>query len=80
HMNPYGNIMMAKGILKTFGVSSAALSALDKGWKETPGRQTLRFSVSMSLNEYEQLQKKLDISVREFLIDATNEARNDALK
>ncbi len=80
HMNPYGNIMMAKGILKTFGVSGAALSALDKGWKKTPGRHNIRFNVSMSLAEYEQLQKTLDVSVREFLINATNEAKNDRLK
>jgi lysophospholipase L1-like esterase len=80
HMNPYGNIMMAKGILKTFGVSGATLSALDKDWKETPGRYTLRFSTSMSLKEYETLQKKLDISVREFLIKATNKAKDDTLK
>ncbi len=79
-MNPYGNIMMAKGILKTFGVSGAALSALDKGWKKTPGRHNIRFNVSMSLAEYEQLQKTLDVSVREFLINATNEAKNDRLK
>ncbi|NQV32090.1 MAG: hypothetical protein HQ515_05310, partial [Phycisphaeraceae bacterium] len=80
HMNPYGNIMMAKGILKTLGMSGAALSALDKGWKETPGRQTLRFSISMSLTEYEQLQKKLDVSVKDYLINATNSAKDDMLK
>jgi len=79
HMNGYGNIMMATGILKAFGLSDAKLSALDKGWKETPGRYTIRFNISMSLTEYEQLQKKLDCSVREFLINATNKAKDDML-
>lgn len=80
HMNAYGNIMMASGILKSFGLSDAKLSALAKGWKEAPGSHNIRFGISMSLNEYERLQKKLDIPVRDFLIKAANKAKEDMLK
>jgi len=80
HMNAYGNMMMASGILKSFGVSDAKLSDVVKVWKDAPGRHSIRFSVSMSLNEYEQLQKKLDISVMDFLVKAANKAKEDMLK
>lgn len=80
HMNAYGNIMMAKGILGAFGVSDAKLSALEKGWKDAPGTQNIRLNISMSLNEFEQLQKKLDMSVNDFLINAANKAKEQLLK
>ncbi|MBW8016694.1 MAG: hypothetical protein FVQ82_10940 [Planctomycetes bacterium] len=80
HMNAYGNIMMAKGLLKSFGVSGAKLATLDKGWKDAPGRHNIRLSISMSLNEYEQIQKKLDKPVRQFLIDTVNKAKEELLK
>ena len=75
HMNAYGNIMMAKGILKAFGLSDAALEACETAWKNTPGSYTMRLNLSMSLNEYEQLQKKLDKPVEAFFIDTLNEAK-----
>ncbi|MCF7956995.1 MAG: hypothetical protein K9M57_00965 [Phycisphaerae bacterium] len=65
HMNAYGNIMMATGILKAFGVSDAKLAELDKRWKDVPGRHTIRMNISMSLTEYEQLQRQCDKPVRE---------------
>lgn len=34
HMNNLGNIMMAKGILKTFGLSSETIAAAEKSWLE----------------------------------------------
>lgn len=32
HMNPLGNIMMAKGILRTFGLSEEKIAAAEKDW------------------------------------------------
>lgn len=34
HMNPQGNIMMAKGILRAFGLSEAQIIAAEKSWSE----------------------------------------------
>lgn len=34
HMNPQGNIMMAKGILRAFGLSEAKIAAAEKSWLE----------------------------------------------
>ena len=33
HMNAYGNMMMAKGVLKAFGVSNEKLDAIGEAWK-----------------------------------------------
>ena len=32
HMNTLGNIMMAKGILRTFGLSEEKIAAAEKSW------------------------------------------------
>jgi len=32
HMNPQGNIMMAKGVLRAFGLAEAKIAALEKSW------------------------------------------------
>ena len=32
HMNPLGNIMMAKGVLRAFGLSEAKIKAAEKRW------------------------------------------------
>lgn len=34
HMNPLGNIMMAKGVLRAFGMSEAHIAAAEKSWLE----------------------------------------------
>jgi lysophospholipase L1-like esterase len=60
HMNPYGNFMMAKGILRAFGVPEATLPGLEQAWKNIPERKSLRLRLSMSLHEYEELEKTLD--------------------
>lgn len=80
HMNAYGNIMMASGMLKAAGFTEEDIAPIVKGWKDAPGRHNIRFSLSMSLNEYEQLQKKLDIPVRDYLINAANKAKEQLLK
>jgi len=80
HMNAYGNIMMAKGVLKAFGMSTKSLSDVEKEWKNTPGGHAMRLNISMSLNEYEQLQKKLDQPVRQAFLDFLEAKKKDLLK
>ncbi|MDT8388932.1 MAG: SGNH/GDSL hydrolase family protein [Lentisphaeria bacterium] len=79
HMNAYGNIMMAKGVLKAFGLSDETLAACESDWKNTPGTQTIRLNMSMSLNDYEQLQKKLDRPVSDVFIDTLNQKKAELL-
>jgi hypothetical protein len=80
HMNPLGNYMMAKGILKTFGVSESKLPALVKEWKKIPGGKSLRFGIGVSLSqhEYEQLQKKYDKPLQQVFQDLMNKAAKKA--
>ena len=80
HMNAYGNIMMANGVLKAFGLSAKALSALELDWKNTPGGHAIRLNLSMSLNEYEQLQKKLDQPIPQAFQGFLEEKKTDLLK
>jgi len=80
HMNGYGNIMMAKGVLKAFGLSSKTLSALEQDLKNTPGGHAIHLDISLSLNEYEQLQKKLDQPVRQAFLEFLKEKKADLLK
>lgn len=79
HMNPYGNIMMAKSILKAFGMSDTAVAACENEWKNAPGSQTVRLDIAMSLNEYEQLQKKLDKPIGEFFLDLVTQKKTELL-
>lgn len=80
HMNAYGNIMMAKGVLKAFGLSAKALSTLEQDWKNAPGSYSIRLSLSMSLNEFEQLQKKLGQPVHQAFQDFLEEKKKELLK
>jgi lysophospholipase L1-like esterase len=58
HMNAYGNIMMAKGVLRALSVSNEKLDTLGEEWKKAPGSKRIRMDLSMSLYEYEQIQAK----------------------
>jgi lysophospholipase L1-like esterase len=82
HMNPFGNYMMAKGVLKAFGVAESKFPALVNGWKDIPGAKTIRFhiSLSMSQNEYEQLQRKVDKSLHQMFQDFLNQKKEELLK
>jgi len=55
HMNGLGNIMMAKGVLKAFGLTDSQLTAAEKEWKTIPNTQTVRINLGMSLAEAEKL-------------------------
>lgn len=80
HMNAYGNIMMAKGVLKAFGLSGKALAKTESDWKNAPGSHSIRFNMSMSLNDYEQVQKKLDKPVRQAFLDFLEAEKKKLLK
>jgi len=79
HMNPYGNFMMAKGILKAFGVPGESLPGLVTEWKKIPGSKSLRLHLSMSLHEYEVLDEKLDKPVQAAFNDFLKAKKDELL-
>ena len=56
HMNHRGNIMMAKGVLKAFGLDDAQLAASEKAWRAMPDAVVLTSKASLSLAEVDALQ------------------------
>lgn len=67
HMNAYGNIMMARGVLKAFGLSEQQLDAVEAEWKQIPTTRKIRTPVTMTLNEYEALLEKTGMTTKEIL-------------
>jgi len=58
HMNAYGNIMMASGVLAAFGLSQEELAACEAAWKSAPNTMSIRLQVGMSIADYEAIQNK----------------------
>jgi len=83
HMNALGNIMMAKGVLKAFGLTEQQLTACEKEWKNAPNTKQLRLNLGMSLVEFDKLsavaarQKK---SLGQIFTEVLNEKKEAMLK
>lgn len=56
HMNIYGNLMMAKGVLAAFGLNDRQLDAVNAKWRDQPGLFQSTAKVSLSLNELAALE------------------------
>ena len=76
HMNALGNIMMAKGVLKAFGLTAQQLDACEKEWMNTPKAVSRKviWNLDMSLAEFHKLNaiaakknKRLEQMFIEFL-------------
>lgn len=83
HMNALGNYMMAKGVLRAFGVPANDLKGVEDVWDDTPNTQTIRVAVGFSANEMKQLTKhsletKTPLSV--IFTDALKEKKAELLK
>ena len=68
HMNAYGNIMMAKGVLKAFGLDDAQLATAEAKWQEIPDAFQSVAKVKLTLKELAALeaiaaQKKVTVDV-----------------
>jgi hypothetical protein len=57
HMNIHGNLMMARGVLKAFGLDAAQLAKTEGAWREIPDAYQTTVKVSLSLNELAALEK-----------------------
>ena len=55
HMGPLGDRMMARGILKAFGLSETQLQNADEAWLDAPGISRIGAGLSLTLRQYERL-------------------------
>jgi len=55
HMGPLGDRMMARGILKAFGLSEAQLQKSEAAWLDAPGTAGIGARLSLTLRQYQQL-------------------------
>lgn len=85
HMNLYGNLMMAKGVLGAFGLDNAQLATTQAAWNEMPGLYQTSVKIKLSLKEVAALeayaasrQKSVDTVVSELSTAAVNEVTKTA--
>lgn len=57
HMNVHGNIMMATGILKGFGLDDAQIQKAHESWLDLPDGGDINARISMTIRENERLTK-----------------------
>ena len=55
HMNSAGNMMMAKGVLKTIGVTDEELLTIEKNWDNIPNTNNIRVNIGLSNAEMRAL-------------------------
>lgn len=56
HMNLYGNLMMAKGVLAAFGLDDKQLAAANTSWMNQPDLYQGAAKIKLSLNELASLE------------------------
>jgi lysophospholipase L1-like esterase len=83
HMNPLGDRMMARGILKAFGLSESQMKTADDFWLSAPNTCEVGGKTKLTLGQYEQLRQlaaKRGTSVGSLLQDETAKAIDTLLK
>lgn len=83
HMNGHGNHMMAKGVLRAFGVTDRQLEKSAKEWNQIPDTENIRFNLSMSLAEAEAISAiaaKENKSLHALFDDLLTEKKQELLK
>lgn len=84
HMNQAGNLMMACGVLRAFGLDDAQLAKAEAAWKAVPDLVPVTAAAALSLDENDQLQALsagnpdtyLNIRFTQFLKSELEVARN----
>jgi lysophospholipase L1-like esterase len=82
HMNQAGNGMMARGVLKAFGVSAEQMKRIEDGWMNDTSTVQTQVRFSISLAEEKKLREK-NIwmgKVRKHVEDYLKEHREDIIK
>lgn len=83
HMNPLGDRMMARGILKAFGLSEAELTKANELWLNAPDTCEVAGKAKISLRQYEQLRQmaaKKGSSVGSLIEGETEKVVDELLK
>lgn len=77
HMNLYGNLMMAKGVLAAFGLDDKQLARANSSWLDQPDLYQAGAKIKLSLNEFaalETLAVKQNKSVDALITDVSTAA------
>ena len=81
HMNLYGNLMMAKGVLTALGLDERQLATVDTKWRGQPDLFQTAAKIKLSLNDYAALEayaasqkKSVDTVVNELAANAVSAA------
>ncbi len=81
HMNIYGNLVMAKGVLSTFGLDNRQLTAVQARWNEMPDLFQTAAKIKLSLKELAAIEayaasqnKSIEAIVNELSANAVNAA------
>jgi len=70
HMGPLGDRLMARGILRAFGLGESQLQKANEAWLDAPGTAGVGAGLSLTLRQYEQLAAlalRQGMSVGEFV-------------
>lgn len=82
HMGPLGDRLMARGILRAFGLSESQLQKANGAWLDAPGTAGVGAGLSLTLRQYEQLAAlalRQGMSVGEFVNAAFGKTIEDLL-
>jgi lysophospholipase L1-like esterase len=86
HMNIYGNLVMAKGVLSTFGLDNRQLTAVQARWNEMPDLFQTAAKIKLSLKELAAIEayaasqnKSVEAVVTDLSANAVNAAVAAAL-
>ena len=83
HMNPLGDRMMARGVLRAFGLSDTQLETANEAWLNAPATCEVAGKTKLTLREYEQLRRiatKRGTSVGVLLQNETKKTVDSLLK
>ncbi len=83
HMNTLGNIMMATGVLRAFGMSKRDISKSERDFESIPNACQVRADCKMTVVAYKQLRAaatKAGVTVQYFVRDALQKRVAEILK
>jgi lysophospholipase L1-like esterase len=66
HMNVYGNMVMAKGVLSAFGLNAVQLAAAEAKWNESPELFQATAKIKLSANQLTALKSYTDMQYKPF--------------
>jgi lysophospholipase L1-like esterase len=75
HMNPMGNAMMAKGVLRAFGLDEQQISKAETHWGSLDYNWRLTFNIKMSFAEYKRFMQIPDAERKAVFAEAQKQHR-----